>query len=339
VVSAALDRLPALARRLATTESIENLVIGGVLAATAAAIMIREVRGPRSRMPGWMTHGGEVHVITRAGSQPTVVFENGLGFPARMWSWVQRGLPPGIASIAHDRPGSGWSPPQRRLGAMAYPESLRATTRSMAAYAPFILVGHSAGGLLIRSFARHFPDLVGGLVFVDSAHPEQYVRSPAQAAALDRLRNDLDQMIVRRRRGVNPRLSSTMPLDMLPADMRFETQDVMFRPRALWAARHELDLCQREWTVEAAELTTFAGRPVAVVSAQQSIERDPVIGEFHEELTQLSERHQRVVVPGADHRTLLTHAPYAAHVTEAIAWVIRQLSPAGTSQTQQGGRS
>ncbi|SPF07382.1 acetoin dehydrogenase E2 subunit dihydrolipoyllysine-residue acetyltransferase [Streptomyces sp. MA5143a] len=325
-------------RRWGTAETVENLVIGGTLTAVTAAIAIREVRGPNSRVPGRMAGGGGVHVITRPGGGPTVLFENGLGYPATMWSWVQRGLPAQTASIAYDRPGIGWSPAQRRSTALAYPESLRATARSVAAYAPFILVGHSVGGLLTRIFARHFPELVGGMVFVDSAHPAQYVRSPGQAAALEQLRNDLDQMIVRGRLGMPPSWNSTMPLFQLPPDVAQITSKVTFQPRNLRAARRELDVAEREWSAHADELTAL-GRPVAVISAQQSLAKDPVMDELHQELADLSPVNRRVVVPGADHLTVLTHQPFAAHVTDAITWIINELSPATAKPAaQQGGQ-
>jgi pimeloyl-ACP methyl ester carboxylesterase len=267
-----------------------------------------------------------------------VLFENGLGYPATMWSWVQRGLPAKTASIAYDRPGIGWSPAQRRLAGLAYPEILRKTARSVAAYGPFILVGHSVGGLLTRIFARHFPDLIGGMVFVDSAHPEQYVRSPAQAVALEQLRNDLDQMIMRGRLHMPPSWKSTRPLYQLPLDVGQITSQLTFQPRNLRAARRELDLGEREWAAHAAELTALE-RPVAVVSAQQSLTKDPVMDELHQELADLSPVNRRVVVRDADHLTLLTHEPYAAHVTDAITWIIDQWSPA-TAQpaAQQGGQ-
>jgi pimeloyl-ACP methyl ester carboxylesterase len=44
---------------------------------------------------------------------------------------------------------------------------------------PYLLVGHSAGGILVRRFARYFPDKVAGFVFIDSAHEEQIWRFQA----------------------------------------------------------------------------------------------------------------------------------------------------------------
>ncbi|MER6563278.1 alpha/beta hydrolase [Streptomyces sp. NPDC001027] len=331
------SRLPEWSRQWGTAECVENLLIGGTLAVVTAKIAIRELRGPTTRVPGRMAGSG-LHVITRVGGGPTVVFENGLGYPATTWAWIQRKLPTGFASIAYDRPGTGWSPPQRRSDGVAHPERLRATIRSVAAYAPFILVGHSVGGLLIRAFAHRFPDLVGGMVFVDSAHPAQYVRSPAQAAALERLRDDVDQMIVRGRLGMRPSWNNVAPLHRLPEDVGPMTSAMAFRPSNLRGARSELDLGEREWTARATELTTLGTRPVAVVSAQQSLISDPVMNQLHQELADLSQVSKRLVVRGADHRTLLTHEPFADQVTDAIAWVIDRLSPATTQPALQGDR-
>src|SRR3712207_3512786 len=67
---------------------------------------------------------------------------------------------------------------------------------------PYVLVGHSFGGLNVRLYADHYPDAVVGMVLVDAAHEDQWERllavlppaAPGEAAVLKRLRTDLEHL-------------------------------------------------------------------------------------------------------------------------------------------------
>jgi pimeloyl-ACP methyl ester carboxylesterase len=62
-------------------------------------------------------------------------------------------------------------------------EDLRVLLKSQDLRPPYVLVGHSAGGLYVQLFARKYPGEVAGLVLVDSSHPEQGARSKAAQPA------------------------------------------------------------------------------------------------------------------------------------------------------------
>ena len=63
-------------------------------------------------------------------------------------------------------------PPSRREGAQVVQE-LRALLRARQLPPPYVLVGHSLGGLYMQLYARQYPAEVAALVLVDSTHPEQ----------------------------------------------------------------------------------------------------------------------------------------------------------------------
>jgi pimeloyl-ACP methyl ester carboxylesterase len=105
---------------------------------------------------------------------PCVVFESGLGMD--MDSWVK--VFPEVAKIttafAYNRPGYGGSKP--RMGANTgkrIVSKLHALLHDTGCHPPYILVGHSLGGLFINMYARTYPDEIAGIVFVDSSHPDQ----------------------------------------------------------------------------------------------------------------------------------------------------------------------
>ncbi len=108
--------------------------------------------------------------------QPTVVLESGFGDDAGAWTSPE--LQPKIATFskvcAYSRAGLGESDPapgQRTVQDVV--NDLAALLADSSMDGPFVLVGHSIGGLLINMYAHQRPHRAAGLVFVDSSHPNQ----------------------------------------------------------------------------------------------------------------------------------------------------------------------
>lgn len=106
---------------------------------------------------------------------PAVVFENGLGGRLDWWAKVFPEIAKDTTAFAYNRPGYGNSEPAAspRDGEHIVDE-LRSSLRSRGLEPPYVLVGHSLGGLYMQLFARRYPDEALGLVLVDSTHPEQF---------------------------------------------------------------------------------------------------------------------------------------------------------------------
>ncbi len=125
------------------------------------------------------------------GRVPTVVFQSGLGDDHGAWSQVLHRLPDGIEAIAPDRPGYGASPLRTGVrDACHIAREQRQLLRRTGATPPYLLVGHSIGGLYQYVYARMYPDEVAGLVLLDPTHPELFAalqREQPAAAALLRL--------------------------------------------------------------------------------------------------------------------------------------------------------
>lgn len=103
-----------------------------------------------------------------------VVFENGLGGRMDGWKKVLPEISKDTTTFAYNRPGYGESDSVStpRDGSHVVDE-LRAILRNKGLTPPYILVGHSLGGLYMQLFARRYPDEVSALILVDSTHPKQ----------------------------------------------------------------------------------------------------------------------------------------------------------------------
>jgi len=113
------------------------------------------------------------HVVAGHGT-PAVVFENGLGGRLQWWAEVLPAVAQETTVFAYNRAGTGSSTEAStpRDGNTII-EELRRNLRDTGIAPPYVLVGHSLGGLYMQFYARRYPQEIAGLVLVDSTHPEQ----------------------------------------------------------------------------------------------------------------------------------------------------------------------
>jgi len=109
------------------------------------------------------------------GAGPTVVFESGIAATSQNWLRVQEEVARYTRAVSYDRGGLGWS---SECASERTPSNIAAELRQVLQQAeipgPYVLVGHSFGGLVVRRFAAMYPAEVAGLVLVDSMRVEEW---------------------------------------------------------------------------------------------------------------------------------------------------------------------
>jgi pimeloyl-ACP methyl ester carboxylesterase len=124
--------------------------------------------------------GRRSNLFCSGNGQPTVIFDPGNTRAGIAWSHIQ----PRIAEVTQacwfDRAGEGWSDPG------PFPRTSAATARDLHELLtranvrpPYVLVGHSLGGLDVRVYTGLYPSEVTGAVLVDAAHEDEPRRAPA----------------------------------------------------------------------------------------------------------------------------------------------------------------
>jgi pimeloyl-ACP methyl ester carboxylesterase len=121
--------------------------------------------------------GHQVRMLICGSGSPTVVFETGArgsgGDPLEAWEKVQPEVSKFTKTVAYDRAGVGLSAPgPQPRDARQIARELHTALQNAHAAPPYILVGHSFGGLFIRVFAGMYPREVGGMVLVDPTQEE-----------------------------------------------------------------------------------------------------------------------------------------------------------------------
>ena len=122
--------------------------------------------------------GGRSLALVESGRGPvTVIFETGLVAESTDWAPVQSAIAALARTVRYDRAGRGKSTPgPKARTTVDLAADLHEMLRRASIVGPFVLVGQSLGGAIVRQFAHMYPGQVLGLVFVDSMHPAQFER-------------------------------------------------------------------------------------------------------------------------------------------------------------------
>ena len=154
--------------------------ISGIGSIYQAVASVRDLRTHSA--PGRMMDidGCRLHVQTAGHGEPSVVLESGLGGMSSAWGWIQPETAKFCRVFSYDRGGLGWSGPDSvPKSANLNAHRLRTLLLHSCVPPPYLLVGHSMGGLFIRVFADLYPSEVAGMVLLDAVHPDQHLRSAA----------------------------------------------------------------------------------------------------------------------------------------------------------------
>jgi len=126
-----------------------------------------------------------LHIRCDGDGGPPVIFDAALGGSSLSWSLVQPAVARFTRACSYDRAGFGWSdagPLPRTAGRIA--DELHELLRAAAVLPPYVLVGHSYGGLVTELYASRHPHDVAGLVLIEPAIPEEWINPTDEQRAL-----------------------------------------------------------------------------------------------------------------------------------------------------------
>lgn len=131
--------------------------------------------GVEPRLVNIGTH--RLDVIQAGEGTPAIVFEGGLGNPLDTWQHVWPSVARFAPVIVYSRSGLGRSEPgPGKHTARDAVEQLHALLTTLGVKPPYVLVGASYGGLLVRLYTSLYPSDVAGLVIVEGVHEQQVQR-------------------------------------------------------------------------------------------------------------------------------------------------------------------
>ena len=316
-------------KRVVVASMVLAVGLVAVLAGQAAWLQMRLVQaGGDGRMVD--IGGRAIHLNCSGSGHPTYLLEAGaVGF-ADIWQWVRAGLQPDARVCAYDRAGLGAS--EANADGIA-PESLRRDLKAALDAAderpPYVLVGHSLGGILVRSFAAAHPDDVQALVLVDPTHEDQIDRfDDVTAGHFETFRRMMKILPVAAKLGL---LHIWNPLAAVASGLEGKALERALlyaqSPKCLAAAADELDA----WTAimdDRRRSPVPPSIPTLVISAGsvpgRSADMNQVMQDLHKKLAGQSVRGVHTVFAEADHFSILTDRRTAERLADVVRDFVKQ---------------
>ena len=242
--------------------------------------------------------GHQMHLLCQGQGSPAVILESGIPGASLRWASVMDDIASFARVCAYDRAGYGWSEAgaePRTIGNIT--TELRELLRTAGVEPPYVLAGHSFGGLVVQLYASRFPDEVAGMVLVDSSHPD-LARHPGR---LDRMGRVALRLKLLAPLGI-ARLMIDAPSgnpDSRPGSVRAMEKEVLATTRSFRAVASELE-GMRESLNQAAENRPRLGRKPLVVLTEGRRKME-FWHAMQEQFTELSDSSEWEVVNGAGH--------------------------------------
>lgn len=277
-------------------------------------------------------------------AKPAVIIEAGLGEMSTTYQWVQAGVSQQTRVCSYDRAGLGWSDSSSESrDAEQMVRELHALLEAAHVAPPYVLAGHSLGGLLILAYTRRHPEEVAGLVFLDSSHPQQKARLPNYERNERWGKRIFSALGFGAHLGVTGLLRSWFKeawFDELPPDVQATYEYFAGDSRTYVTGRAELDYFDAD-AKDAALVDSLGDRPVVVLTAGQLREHSNaeelehaqaylrIFSELHAQYAALSSRGRQVILPKATHMSLVYDKRNAEDAVKYILEVVQESRGSG----------
>ena len=271
-----------------------------LIAATTLQWLLSHLALERNPAPGEMVvvDGRQVHLLCQGQGSPAVILESGMPGTSLGWASVIEDIASFARVCAYDRAGYAWSEAGTEPRTISnITRELRELLRTAQVSPPYVLVGHSFGGLIVQVYASRFPDEVAGMVLVDSSHPDLARRT----GNLDRMGRVAFRLKLLAPLGV-ARLIIDVPSgnpESRPNSVRAMEKEVLATTRSFRAMASELEGL-RESLNQAAEARPRLGRKPLVVLTEGR-RRMEFWHAMQDQFAELSDSSEWQVVDGAGH--------------------------------------
>ena len=311
--------------------ALVGFVVALLALAVAGAIyqVIATERAERAYPPpGEMVDvgGHSLHINCVGQGSPTVLLDAGSGGFSAQWVRVQREVSGTTRVCAYDRAGMGWSEmgPEPR-DAKQITSELHTLLSKAGIEGPYVLVGHSFGGMYMQTYAARYPDEVAGVALVDSsADPDQFSQRPEGRDSYEPQKQSFAVVPLLARLGVSlpARLGVVRMLSKLdPASPELPPQQ-RAQIDALSPSTRQVSTSAGEFLAptQTLRLGSLGNKPLAVVTAPKQAE--PGWLKLQDKLATLSSNSIHRVVKGATHTSLLYERSDAQATSAAIVEVV-----------------
>jgi len=304
--------------------------------------------------------GRKLHIHCTGNGSPSVVVENGGAAFSFDWELVQAKVARFTRICTYDRAGYAWSDAGPEFDTFDQAvHDLHLLLAKANVPGPYVLVGHSLGGMMVRFYQAKYPADIAGMVLVDSSHEDGLQRVGQEVVRIPELSAKEFQLLIdqsRANRPSNPE-PDLVPSTILPPYDKLPTQ---FQDLHLWAFKKVLPLVKnwglnlqsdlsRLHQLRIANPKSLGNIPLIVLTASQFdvVQRPGITDELAQQdhlrlqndLAQLSTNSRQIVVSGSGHEIYLYKTDVVVRSISDVVSAVKnhRLLTATSAQLMQEG--
>ena len=274
-------------------------------------------------MPGQLVDigGRNLHLRCTGSGTPTVLLQPGAGEISSNTGWIAPAVAKQTRVCVYDRAGRGWSDPaDTPQDGAALVADLHALLARAHVTGPYVVAGHSFGGLYTLAFAARYPDEVVGMVLLDSTAPKPATNlTKVTASGSYDVMSHLSALVATIGEVGFSRLYSHVEAGTLPPRSRDEIRASIAKANTVKSTIDEYVQSNKAME-QAGELTDFGAKPLVVVTAGKG--SAPDWSARQDRLAALSTNSAHRTIAGAVHEDLVAKQGDAAQSTQAIVDVV-----------------
>jgi pimeloyl-ACP methyl ester carboxylesterase len=283
-------------------------------------------------MPGQLidVDGHSLHLSCTGSGTPTVVLEPAAGGMSSILGWIAPAVARDTRVCVYDRAGRGWSEPaDTAQDGVQIVTDLHTLLQRGHVPGPYVLAGHSFGGLYVLTFAARYPDEVAGMVLVDSTAPASAANPGTPSLGHGGSSNGMSRvsaLVSASARLGLARLYAQSDFGSLPPRSRDEVRASVATASMLRSTIDEYVQATAS-TEQAAALRDFADKPLIVLTAGSG--HDAAWSAAQNRMATLSTNSVHRIIDGATHEDLIANQEDAAATTQAILDVVSSVRSKG----------
>ena len=272
--------------------------------------------------------GYNLHLDCKGEGSPTIILEAGLNEFSLTWHYIHQELAKYTRTCAYDRAGLGWSDSSnaQRTSETLVTE-LHDLLQSADIESPYLLVGHSYGGVLARLYTYHYPSDVVGIVLIDATHEDMFTRMPEVfKSSTEQLIQQFQTLVALSRFGLLALSTEQIPVINVPDGVHDDYRAILASPSYFEGAVAETQAFEESLSIMADYDSSLENLPLTIISRGQSeplpfmlddqIERlEMVWAELQLALLDLSTNSRHIIVENSGH---YIHISEPALVIDAV---------------------
>ncbi|WP_408032988.1 alpha/beta fold hydrolase [Tenacibaculum xiamenense] len=292
-------------------------------------------------------NGTKLHIRAEGekNNLPTLILESGAYSSTDMLHWIAEGLKEDMRIVRYDREGKWYSESvENSITSESYAHQLHELLEINGEKPPYILVGHSMGGIYNRIFRDVYPNEVKGMVFLDSSHPEQWERLVQKELIPENQVNSIKLMSILADMGIiglyNKLFSSKFRNDGLPKECHIRSREITSYSGKVYDRYLKENTINKALLLRSGQVSSLDSLSVLVFTAKEQyrefqkekyrregIDPDKQVQlwfEMQKELKELSTNSKQFVMDG-NHGSIITQKENADLINKEILLMVESI--------------